>query len=343
MTKVMTIVNCTRAKTILAALLVLALTLPALSGCTAEDAELIHLKVVDLPYIPFTTFYIAQEEGFFAEQGLEVELVRFTSATKALPLLVQGGLDVVSGSINAGVINAIAQDMDIKIVAGRDYVDPDIPSLCLMVRKDLYDSGELDTVAEIAGKQIVMPCTACLYDFGVTQILESADLTLDDVTIARMSPPEIIAGLSSDAIVAAALGSMHVGPAQSLGYAAILEPFSAVIPNRQTCFMMFGPSLLESNPEAGRKFMVAYLKGVEQYMQGKTERNIEIAEKYTGIDREKLLESPWPLMYEDGRVNGEDLSAFQDWAYEHDLVDEKLNTEEIVDTSYIDYANDVLD
>jgi NitT/TauT family transport system substrate-binding protein len=333
-----------KAKMVVVALLIVTLALPALSGCsTSEDTELIHLKVVELPYIPFTTFYIAQEEGFFTEQGLDVELVRFTSATQAVPLLAQGDLDVVSGSINAGVINAIAQDMTIKIVAGRDYVDPDIVSLCLMVRKDLYDSGELDTVAELEGRQIAMACTACLYDFGLTQILKSADLTLDDVTIARMGSADILAGFSTDAVDAATLGSMHARPAESLGYAEILEPFSEFIPNCQTCFMMFGPSILENNPEAGKKFMVAYLKGVEQYMQGKTDRNVEIAEKYTGIDREKILDVPWPPMYEDGRVNEEDLAAFQDWAYEQGLVDEKLDIEEIVNTSFIDYANDILD
>jgi NitT/TauT family transport system substrate-binding protein len=315
----------------------------SLSGCAEkESAGLIHLKVVDLAYIPFTTFYIAQEEGFFAEQGLEVEFVKFNSVTDALPLLIQGDLDVAAGSISAALFNAIAQNMNIKIVAGRDYIDPDQGNMALVVRKDLYDSGELNTVAAVKGKQVAMGCTACIYDFALTKILENAGLTLGDVAVARMAPQVIIAAFTDNALDLATVGSLQIGQLTSLGCVEILEPFNNVIPGFQVSYIMFGPTLINDNPDVGNKFMIAYLKGARQYLQGKTERNLEIAEKYTDMDRETLLQSPWAPLYADGRVNTDDVSAFQDWAYEQDLVDKEVSVEQIIDTSFIDYANDVL-
>ena len=331
-----------RAKLIFAALIISVLLLVVLPGCTAEEAEPVHLKVVDLPYIPFMTFYIAQEEGYFAEQGLEVEFVKFTSVTQALPLLVQGGLDVAAGSINAGIFNAIAQDMNIRIVAGRDYIDPDQGNMALVVRKDLYAGGELDTVAEIKGRQVAISCTACIQDFALTNILENADLTLKDVTVARMTPQDIIAAFTNKVLGVATVGALQLGQIKTLGCAEILEPFNDVIPEFQVAYMMFGPTLLEDNPDTGKKFMVAYLKGVRQYAQGKTERNLEIALKYTGMDRETLLNSPWPPMYTDGGIDTQDVLDFQDWAYDSGLVDKKVPIAQLVDTSLVDYANDVL-
>src|SRR4030043_1615975 len=89
-------------KLTLLTLLILALLATIMSGCTKEEAKPVHLKVVTLPNIPYVTFYIAQEEGYFAEQGLDVEFVNFSSVTQALPLLVAGDLDVATGSIGAG-------------------------------------------------------------------------------------------------------------------------------------------------------------------------------------------------------------------------------------------------
>ncbi len=334
----------TRGKLPLIVLALLILLLATfLPGCTEqESAELIHLKVVDMPYIPFVTFYIAQEEGFFAEQGLEVEFVKFTSVTQALPLLIQGDLDVAAGSISAGVINAIAQDMNIKIVAGRDYVDADQGSLALVVRKDLYDSGALDTVAEVKGRQVSMPCTACIDDFAVAQILKEAGLTLNDIVITKMSRQDTVTTLESGSIEVATLGTLQLGQVKSLGCAQTLALFSDVIPGFHVSYIMFGPTLLNDNPDAGKKFMIAYVKAAQQYAEGKTERNLEIAEKYMGMDRETLLNSPWTPQNSDGRIDMEDVLTFQDWAYDSGYLDEKMAEEQLIDTSFIDYALEVL-
>src|SRR4030042_7026068 len=163
------------------AVLALALLVPAFSSCSTQEAELVHLKVVDLPYQSITAFHIADEEGYFAEQGIEVEFVKFTSVTQAIPLLAAGDLDVGVGSMNAGFINAIAQNLDLKMVDGTDYTFPERESQSLMVRKDLYDSGELDTLAEVRGKKIALPCISCINDFALSKTLELADLTLSDI------------------------------------------------------------------------------------------------------------------------------------------------------------------
>ncbi len=331
-----------KAKLIFATLIIAALLLVVLTGCTKEEAQPVHLKIVDLPYTPYMVFHIADDEGYFDEQGLDVEFVKFTSVTQALPLLVQGGLDVATGSINAGIFNAIAQDMNIKIVAGSQYVDAEQGNVALMVRKDLYDSGALDTVVEIKGRQVAMSCTACIYDFGMAKILEDAGLTASDISTARMSPQDIVAAFQSQALEAATVGSMQVGQLTTGGYGVTLEPFSRLMPGFEYGFVMFGPNILEDNPEVGKKFMIAYLKGARQYMQGKTERNLEIGQESLGIDRETLLQSPFSPVQVDGIVHTQDVLDFQDWAYDSGLVDKKVPIEQLVDTSFVDYANQIL-
>lgn len=333
-----------KARVILSSLMLLLMLTVFFPGCGATEPKDIvpsNLKIVTLPYLGYATYYISQEEGYFAEQGFEVEFVKFNAASEAIPLLAQGSLDVVAGSMSASLINAIAQNINIKVVAGREYVPSDEESSPLMVRKDLYDSGELNTVAKIKGRQVAIPCLGCLNDFAVTKILETAGLSLADVKVVKMTQPSILAALENRALEVAHLGSPYSEKVKSLGYAVTIQSADKVIPGFQKVFVMYGPNLLEKNPELGKKFMVAFLKGLRQYNQGRTERNVAIIEKYL-MDRETLLSAPWDPMYSDGRIKVEDILAFQDWAYANGLVDKQVTKEQLVDTRFIEYANRAL-
>jgi len=106
--------------------------------------------------------------------------------------------------------------------------------------------------------------------------------------------------------------------------------------------ILFGVNLLERNPELGKRFMVVYLKGVKQFNQGKTERNLAILEKYFRIDKEVLRKGPWHTINPDRAVDARSLVDYQDWLYSKGYIDTKVNLEDIVGTRFIDYANRIL-
>jgi sulfonate transport system substrate-binding protein len=111
-----------------------------------------------------------------------------------------------------------------------------------------------------------------------------------------------------------------------------------------TGVVVFGPTILEDNRDLGNRFMVAYLKGVRQYNQGKTERNLEIISAFTELDSETLDAICLPTFTDDGRINFElGYATFQDWALARGDLDGALTKEELIDESFVDYANQVLD
>lgn len=323
-------------------MITVSLLLTVLPGCSDEGTELPHLKVATLPYIGYSTLFIAQEEGYFTEQGLDVEFVKFPTSTQAIPLLAQGDLDVVIGSTSASLINAVAQDINMRIVAGSVYASPDCEVQSLMVRKDLYDSGALDTVAELKGRRVAANCVACVSDFTLTEILERAGLTVEDVTSERMSPPDMIAAFENEAIEAAMVGNPQIEQIKSQGTAVTLESLNALMPGFELTYVTFGPSLLEGNPEIGEKFMVAYFKGARQYNHGKTESNLEIIQQYTSYDKEFLLSNCFLPARSDGEIGTDNLLAFQTWAYENGYIDAIIPVDQLVDTAFVDHAIEVL-
>ena len=68
-------------------------------------------------------------------------------------------------------INGVTQGLDIKIVAGREYNSGDGVSAGLVVRKDLYDSGEINTVAELKGRKVAISAVGSISHFALSQIL----------------------------------------------------------------------------------------------------------------------------------------------------------------------------
>ncbi len=117
-------------------------------------------------------------------------------------------------------------------------------------------------------------------------------------------------------------------------------PYQEIDPGFQMGYVAYGPSLLEGNHDAGRRFMAAYLKAVQQYNEGKTERNLEILAEYTGLDRELLKEACWPSFSKDGTIHVQSVFDFQDWALGHDYLDSLVAEEQFWNPSFVQEAKD---
>ena len=66
--------------------------------------------------------FLAMDRGFFAEQGLEIDLTRGSS--ELVPSLANGDLDVLAPAVSAALLNAMARDIPLRIVATRAPIRP---------------------------------------------------------------------------------------------------------------------------------------------------------------------------------------------------------------------------
>jgi NitT/TauT family transport system substrate-binding protein len=61
--------------------------------------------------------FAAQKRGYFAQEGIEANFIAFDSAARMIAPFASGDLDVGGGGPSAGLYNAIARGIDIRIVA----------------------------------------------------------------------------------------------------------------------------------------------------------------------------------------------------------------------------------
>jgi len=326
-------------------LIALALLLQACAGAVKEapePQEPVKLKVVVLPFLSFGPLFIAEQEGYFAEQGLEVEFLRFAKQADATAAFIQGEVDVLAGAVNLAFLNAIARGSNIKFVADKGNLDPGgCTYIAAVARRDLLESGELDNLAQLQGRRVAFRFGSASH-YLTSKILEQAGLTVDDIEHLEIPAPSTIEAIADGSLdLSIAIDPWIVRSVQT-GNADVWMRGEQVLPEYQIGYIGYGSTILDENPEAGWRFMVAYLKAVRQYNQGKTERNLEIMAEATGLDEELLLQACWPPIRQDGTINVDSVLDFQSWAVANGYVDNKVTEEQFWDPSFVEYAGQIL-
>ena len=319
-----------------------------LGACTTPAVEQpvpepIKLKVMLMPYISWAPFLIAEEEGFFAEQGLEIEFYKLSATADALPALSKGDLDVAAGGVTINTLNAIARGINIKYVADRGYLDhAGCTYYAFLARRSLMEAGELDSPGQMRGRRIARTAGGVAEYFLQTQ-LNSAGLSIDDVELVDVPTPAKSEALGDGVLDLTLVAEPWVTRIVETGNADIWMRFEREFPDFQMGFVLFGPSILDENPDAGKRFMIAYLKAVQQYREGKTERNLAILSEATGLEETLLRDACWPAFRDGGQINVQSVLDFQAWAVEGGYVDNPLAEHEFWDPSFVEYASEILD
>ncbi|WP_129677443.1 ABC transporter substrate-binding protein [Candidatus Chloroploca sp. Khr17] len=301
------------------------------------------LKVLILPFLSFAPYFIAQENGYFAEQGLEVEFVQMQQGTEAIPALVQSQIDVYGGFINAGLLNAISQDVNVKLVADKGYIattscgaDDFMTPQNKAIQSALADASQRANLRFSAN-------TASVEGYFISQLVAPFGMTLNDVRIEYIADPAAeLDALNNGAIDVALVSEPWVTRITQADAGQVWQPVSAIAPDFQSGIIAFGPTLLTEDRAAGERFMVAYLKAVQKFAEGKTDRNVAIIAQYTKLDPALLRDMCWTTFRGDGSINTASITEFADWARENNLLDTVPTPAIFWDGSFVDFANKAL-
>ena len=283
-------------------------------------------------------YFIAQEEGYFAEQGLEVEFIRFEKSADVIPALISGQLDVTTVLPNPAILNSVAGGAEIRIVAGKGYVDTEGCSHAgLMVRPDVLESGILNDPQNWVGKKFATDRGA-LVEFAIDRFLVQNGITMDQMTYVEMPITSRLEALQNGSLDIAAAGEPWITRIRNAGAGEVWVSLEEMIPDWQYGVVMYGPTLINEHPDVGVRFMAALLKGIAQYNEGKTERNIAIIAQYTQLDPAEIEQACWQSMRADGDINLQSLLDYQTWAIEKGYVTEPVTGEMLWEPSFIEEA-----
>ncbi len=312
-------------------------------------AEFDEVKIGSPLVISDAPFFIARQKGYLDEQRLRISLINLVTGSQMVAPLGTGQIDIAAAATSAGLFNAAARGIALKIVADKGSNLPGYAFVSLLIRKELVDSGKFKTLKDLKGLRIAEPGKGGSTGSTVNEALKSAGLRYDDaVHVYNMGFPEMVTALQNGAIDAAITPEPFNTFAREQGI-AVRFPSDAFYPRQSIAVVLYGGDFIAKRPEVAQRFMVAYLQGVRFYngaiKDGKfagphADEVIDILVKETRYKDPALYRKVVPNGCDpNGRVDRPSLET--DLAFyrqEKFLETDKIGVADVVDDSYVEAA-----
>jgi len=293
-------------------------------------------------------FFIADKKGFFREDGITVTYTSFNSAAQMIAPLGTAQLEVGGGTVAAGLYNAAARNINVKIVADKGSIQPGYGFSALMVRKDLVDSGRYKSFADLKGMTIAIGAAGTGTASALNEALKKGGLKYSDVKIVTMGFPQHLPAYANKAIDASITNEPTVTRAVQDGAAVRVAGNDQFYPGQQVSVILFGGDFIKAQPEVAAGFMRAYLRGVRVYndalKDGKiagrgADEVLAILTEFTAIKDAAIYRAITPSACNpNGSVAMDSLR--KDFAFftEQGLIEGKITVEQVVDNSFVEAA-----
>jgi ABC-type nitrate/sulfonate/bicarbonate transport system substrate-binding protein len=289
--------------------------------------------------------FIGQERGYFQDEGIDVHVTILGAGPDAIPPLAAGQLDVGGPTPDASLLNAVSRDVPIKIVADKGRYLSDRPaSGALVVRKDLVDAGTITQVADLKGRPVGTVAAQSSNAIDIHRLMEPVGLSERDVELVSMPFPDMIPALANRTLDAAFPVEPFVAFAVGQGVGVRWKGAEAIYPDHQIAVLLYGPQFWQTQPEAARRFMVGYLRGVRDYNdaffknQGRAEV-VGILTKYTAIKDPAVYDRMGLVgLNPNGRVEMASIVYDQDWFVSRGALSRAQDLSALIDQQYVDYA-----
>jgi NitT/TauT family transport system substrate-binding protein len=292
--------------------------------------------------------FIAQDRGYFKEQGLTLAITRVQSANDVVAPLGAGQLDVGGGAISAGLFNAMARGVDLKIVADKGQhsgspINGFTSAVVLTVPKS--DSEKYRTLADLRGKTVALASVGSGNEIMLDRGLQSVGLSEKDINIKQLAFPDMLAALSTHGVDAA----VEIEPFVAQGVAqGILTPWlksEELYAGQEGGVLVYGSNMTKLGQDVGDRFMVAYVHGLRDYSDAfgarrkDTDAIVSILAANTDVkDTSLYAKMGFDYIDPNGYVNAEPVSYDLDWYASHGLVQQKPDLTQVIDNSFVDYA-----
>ncbi|MEU9911449.1 ABC transporter substrate-binding protein [Streptomyces sp. NPDC051001] len=231
---------------------------------------------------------VALDKGEFAREGLDVTL-KVLPTPDALPLLAKGDLDAIWAAPEAAVMNGLRGGFDIKWVAGNFSPGPGSKSGLWVRLKD----GESASHVSMAGRRLgTMIGKGSVIAYPMEKALEKHGGGLDRIQYQQLGSADVLTALENGGVDSAWLldpvwRKVDGQPAYAfLGGQPQGEPLGG---------MLYGPSLLQRDVDAGVALLRAYIRTVNSYFATDYKKDgayVTYLAKLLKADRQILRSTP---------------------------------------------------
>jgi NitT/TauT family transport system substrate-binding protein len=299
----------------------------SLAACVpVQTAEDTNLKMGLLPILDILPFYVADQNGYFEAEGINVEFVPVKSAQERDALMQAGEIDgMLNDLISTGLFNR--DDAQIKIVATARRAYPESPQFRVLAApgSDIASTQDLASVPIGISQNTVI-------EYITDRLLEAEGLSSDQIEIVEVSAiPVRFEQLMAGQIDAATLPDPLAQGAMAAGATWVVD--DSQYTEYSQSVLSFSTEAIESKPGTIEKFLKAWNTAVadlnsdpDQFSDLMIEKG-RVPESIQGTYRMP----PFPAGEVPSQAEWQDVV---DWLLEKGLIDQPITYEDSVSTDY---------
>jgi NitT/TauT family transport system substrate-binding protein len=253
-------------------LLGLALAL-ALGMPHARAADPVPFKIgISAPVVTIFPVWMAEAGGFYAKEGLKVEVINMEGGTRGLQVLLSGEIQAMHVGLAPAVL-ANKQGADLRLVT----------STCNTIPITMFTKSGVG-MADLKGKTFGISTFGSETDIAIGILLKQQGLTRQDVTVSQI-------GGSSQRFGALVAGRIDVAPliepaitlARERGFNPIIDLAAAGTPWIFDSVVVTS-GYLKQNRDTLTRFVKAYIAGAYLALADETKAKEVIAQKFKTSD-----------------------------------------------------------
>jgi len=312
-------------KKVVAVVLMLLLVMTAESALGAETVKIGYLRIVmSLPT------YVAQEKGFFAQEGLKVELIPFDSGTAIIDALMAGRIDCIGSTSTTGLwfaAQTAPERFKVFLLYGTTSMKED-NSFSVVIKK----GSTLKGLKDLKGKKVGAYPGASSVALAKAVIRTQIDPAT--VIFTEIAPPNMIQVLAAGQIDAffapEPSGMIAVAQGEGVGRYLVKSPLNLLRLKRGVpgAAFAFSTKLLQQRPEQAAKLKTCLDKAVD-YIRANEKEVRPFLVKYTGLPEAIAMSisfDQWIKLEEFDRRAGQE---YFDLLYKEGAYKERVDTTEL--------------
>jgi len=308
---------------------VLAASLAPLAGRT-QAQDMPKLRMGLLPILDVLPFYVADQAGYFAAEGVEIELIPVSSALERDQLVIAGEIDgMVNDLISAGIFNQDEPLVQIVALARRAY--PDSPQFRLLgaPRSNLTIPSDLTNVEIGISENSVIHYIA-------QRILEAEGVSAADLTFRAEPNIAIRFQLLMEGQMKAVCLPDPLAQAAIVGGATLIADDTVLVETQfSQSVLSFRTEVIEKQPEAVEGFLRAWIRAADD-INTDPEAYRELWMEKTNVPdsvKDTYALPPFPIYEITNEAAWDDAVA---WLIEQDIVESTASYADTVNPAFLE-------
>lgn len=314
-------------KNLIRLVLLLPFAVAACGGAPEPTRAQVRIRIGVLPILDALPMYVAEAQGYFAENGLEVVFVPVASAAERDQLMQAGQIDAM---INDLISTMLYNKNQISVIAVRfaRTATPEFPQFRILAAAG---SG-IATVEDLAGVEIGVS-EGTVIEYTTYRLLEAEGLATEDIrTVAVPRIPDRLALLASGELQAANLPDPLSSLAIQGGATVVID--DSAHPQYGNSLISFRKDFVSQRAQAIRGFLAAIEAAVADINADKSAWEDLLVEK-------ELI--PAPLIgsytipdFPPASVPSEaQFADVLEWALEQGLVETRLSYSQSINATFL--------